>query len=70
MDRKTQVTITLRASEWYDINQYITVCHNHVCINCRDQDMHDVLHSLQSELIAAGQEVEFNLQAGKDGNIK
>jgi hypothetical protein len=70
MDRKTPVTITLRASEWYDIHQYISACHGQAGIPCRDQEMHDALHSLQSELIAAGQEVEFNLQAGKDSSIK
>jgi hypothetical protein len=70
MEPETLIMIILNASEWFDIHNYIIVSHEHACVHCRDQEMHDALHKLQSELIAAGEEVEFQLQAGKDSHIK
>jgi hypothetical protein len=60
------VEITLRASEWMYVRDYIVFCHEQLCVPCANQMMHKAIVSLDAAVATYGQDRLFDQSHADD----
>jgi hypothetical protein len=61
------VQITLRASEWMYVRDYLVFCHDHVGVPCASQMMHNSVKSLDAAVATYNQDRLFDASQNGEG---